>query len=101
MMNREDMDEQGLGSRQLVDVTSHFNGQKREARGFLVVEYPIPRKCAAMYFPEANVLIPIGSTEPLSNCPTYKHTIITVRPAGRRSSGAQAPSAAAVKGTNA
>jgi anaerobic selenocysteine-containing dehydrogenase len=80
MMNREDMNEQGLSPRQLVDVTSHWDGQTRVARGFVVVEYPIPRQCAAMYYPEANVLIPIGSTEPLSNCPTFKHTIISLRP---------------------
>jgi len=62
-------------------VTSHFNGQTRTASGFIVVEYPIPRRCAAMYYPEANVLVPIGSTEPLSNCPTYKHVIISLQPA--------------------
>jgi len=83
MMNREDMDELGLSPRQLVDVTSHFNGQTRVARGFIAVGYPIARRCAAMYYPEANVLVPIGSTEPLSNCPTYKHVIISLRPSER------------------
>jgi molybdopterin-dependent oxidoreductase alpha subunit len=81
MMNREDMEEQGLSPKQLVDVTSHFEGQTRVAHGFLVVEYSIPRQCAAMYYPEANVLAHIGSTEPISNCPTYKHIIISLRPA--------------------
>jgi molybdopterin-dependent oxidoreductase alpha subunit len=80
MLNRADMDEQGLSPRQAVDVTSHWKGQTRTAHGFLVVEYPIPRRCAAMYFPEANVLVPIDSTEPLSNCPTFKHTVISLRP---------------------
>ena len=41
----------------------------------------IPPGNLAMYYPEANVLVPIGSTEPLSNCPTYKHVIISLRPA--------------------
>lgn len=81
MMNREDMDEQGLSARLAVDVTSHFNGQTRTAAGFVAVEYPIPRGCAAMYYPEANVLVPIGSTEPLSNIPTYKSIVISLRPA--------------------
>lgn len=71
----------GLKPRKLVDVTSHYQGQERSARGYLVVEYPVPQKCAAMYYPEANVLVPIGSTEPLSNCPTFKHTVISVKPA--------------------
>jgi molybdopterin-dependent oxidoreductase alpha subunit len=81
MLNREDIDELRLSPRQLVDVTSHWKGQTRTAYGFLAVEYPIPRRCAAMYYPEANVLIPIDSTEPLSNCPTFKHTIISLQPA--------------------
>ena len=34
-----------------------------------------------MYYPEANVLIPIGSTDSVSNCPSFKQTIITVVPA--------------------
>ena len=64
-----------------LDVVSHFAGQTRVAPGFLVVEYPIPRRCAAMYYPESNVLAPIGSTEPLSNIPTYKSIVISLHPA--------------------
>jgi molybdopterin-dependent oxidoreductase alpha subunit len=81
MMNREDMDEQGLSPHELIDVTSHFNGQTRTVAGFRVVAYSIPRHCAAMYYPEANVLVPIGDTEPLSNIPAYKSVVISVRPA--------------------
>ncbi|MDF2691741.1 MAG: oxidoreductase alpha (molybdopterin) subunit [Labilithrix sp.] len=80
MMNREDMDEQGISPHQRVDVTSYFRDQTRELRSVVAVPYPIPRRCTAMYYPEANVLVPIGSTEPLSNIPTYKHIIIRVRP---------------------
>ncbi|MBL9162770.1 MAG: FdhF/YdeP family oxidoreductase [Planctomycetaceae bacterium] len=86
MLNREDLKEQGLAPKQIVDITSHWEGQTRTACGFVVVEYPIPRRCAAMYYPEANVLIPIGSTEPSSNCPTFKHTVITIKPAANRRS---------------
>lgn len=78
MMNVEDLRELGLEPRQRVDVSSHFEGEVRVARNFVVVEYPIPRRCAAMYYPEANVLIPIGSTDSVSNCPTFKHTIISL-----------------------
>lgn len=77
-MNREDMAEQGLQAHQNVDITSHFEGETRKLQNYIVVEYPIPRQCAAMYYPEANVLVPINSTEPLSNCPTFKSTVITV-----------------------
>jgi molybdopterin-dependent oxidoreductase alpha subunit len=85
MMNREDMDEQGISPHQRVDVTSYFLDQTRELRGLIAVPYPIPKRCAAMYYPEANVLVPIGSTEPLSNIPTYKHIVIRVRPSGSES----------------
>ncbi len=82
MMNREDIDARRLTPHQRVDITSHYLGQTRTVHDYIVVEYPIPRQCAAMYYPEANVLVPINSTEPLSNCPTYKHTVITVQAAG-------------------
>jgi len=84
MLCKEDIEAQGLKPRELVDITSHWKNQTRTARGFVVVEYPIPKRCAAMYYPEANVLIPIESTEPLSNCPTFKHTIISLRPADKK-----------------
>jgi anaerobic selenocysteine-containing dehydrogenase len=82
MMNADDLRELGLKPHQRVDVRSHYEGQTRMLRGYFAVEYPIPRRCAAMYYPEANVLVPIGSTDPVSNCPTFKHTIISVTPAG-------------------
>ncbi|SFJ68523.1 FdhF/YdeP family oxidoreductase [Planctomicrobium piriforme] len=81
MMHADDIKDRGLKPLQKVDVTSHFEDQQRTAHSFVVVEYPIPRGNAAMYYPEANVLIPIGSTDSVSNCPTFKHTVITVAPA--------------------
>lgn len=78
-LNPEDVRERGLGSGDLVDLVSHFRGQTRVAPGFRVVEYDIPRGCAAAYFPEANVLVPLDSTAAVSNTPTSKHIVITVR----------------------
>jgi molybdopterin-dependent oxidoreductase alpha subunit len=78
MMNTEDIRSRGLCHLQKVDITSHYEGQTRQARGFVVIEYPIPRQCAAMYYPEGNVLVPIGSTDGVSNCPAFKSTVITV-----------------------
>lgn len=80
MMNREDLRERGLTSNQSVDITSHHAGQTRTVRDFIAVEYPIPRRCAAMYFPEGNALIPISSNDNLSNCPSFKSVAITVTP---------------------
>lgn len=78
MMNQDDLRERGLSPNQAVDITSHHAGQKRVLRNFMAVEYPIPRQCAAMYFPEANALIPISSNDNLSNCPSFKSVAITV-----------------------
>ncbi len=77
-LNADDMRERGLSSGDAVDLTSHFNGSTRTARQFRVVPYDIPRGCAASYFPEANVLVPIESVAKMSNTPTSKCIVITV-----------------------
>jgi molybdopterin-dependent oxidoreductase alpha subunit len=81
LMNPKDISDEGLGERQVVHLRSHFNGEERVARNFLVVPYDIPRRCAASYFPEANVLVPIGSVADKSNTPTSKYIVITIEPA--------------------
>jgi molybdopterin-dependent oxidoreductase alpha subunit len=80
LLNPQDIEELGLKNGQVVDLTSHFEDVERTARKFVVVEYDIPRKCAATYFPETNVLVPIGSAAERSNTPTSKFVIITVKP---------------------
>jgi molybdopterin-dependent oxidoreductase alpha subunit len=80
MMNEHDIAELGLKAGQVVDLTGHHNGQTRIARRFIVVAYPIPRRCAATYYPEANVLVPIDSVAERSNTPTSKFVIITLSP---------------------
>ena len=79
-LNREDVREAGLDEGQAVDLVSHFEGEERVARRFLVVPYDIPRRCAATYFPEANVLVPIGAVADKSNTPASKSVVITLRP---------------------
>jgi molybdopterin-dependent oxidoreductase alpha subunit len=79
-MNEADIAERNLQSGQTVDLTSYFEDKQRRAESFIVVPYPIPQSCAATYFPEANVLIPVESVAEKSNCPTSKLTIITVEP---------------------
>ncbi len=77
-MNEEDMAARGLAQGELVDITSHFRGQRRHAPKFMVAPYSLPRGCAAAYYPETNVLVPIDSTADGSNCPTSKSIVITV-----------------------
>ena len=79
-MNREDMAERGLMAEQPVDITSHFQGETRTAELFLVIPYDTPKGCAAAYYPEANVLVPIHATANISRTPTSKSIIITVAP---------------------
>ncbi|MDB6169498.1 MAG: hypothetical protein JWM88_2362 [Verrucomicrobia bacterium] len=79
-MNPEDVAELGLVQGQLVDLTSHFRGEERVAPRFMVAPYSIPRRCTATYFPEANVLVPVDSVAEISNTPTSKSVVITVKP---------------------
>lgn len=78
LMQADDMAERGLRQGDKVDVTSHFLGRRRFAPAFAVVPFSLPRGCTAMYFPEANVLVPVDSVAELSNTPTSKYVRITV-----------------------
>ena len=78
-MNQDDIAEHGLAAGQLVDLTSHFDDRERHARRFFVVPYPIPRGCAAAYFPEANPLVPVGSRADRSATPTSKAIVISIK----------------------
>jgi hypothetical protein len=44
-----------------------------------VVPYSIPRQCAATYFPETNVLVPLRSVADKSNTPASKSVVISLR----------------------
>jgi molybdopterin-dependent oxidoreductase alpha subunit len=79
-MNAADIAERGLREKQLVTITSHFEGQQRHAEKFIVVPYDIPAGNCAVYFPEGNVLVPIGSVAYKSNTPTSKFVVVTVAP---------------------
>ena len=78
-MNPLDIEANRLKKLDKVDLISHFKGNKRIAKGFLVIPYNIPKKCTATYFPETNVLVPLDSKARLSNTPTSKTIIITVQ----------------------
>jgi molybdopterin-dependent oxidoreductase alpha subunit len=78
-MNPDDIQSRGLAEGEIVDLVSHFEDGERLAERFVVVAYAIPRQCAATYFPEGNVLVPLGSVADTSNTPTSKSLIISVR----------------------
>jgi molybdopterin-dependent oxidoreductase alpha subunit len=79
-LNRDDIEARNLKAGQLVDLVSHFEGEERVARHFVVVSYSIPRGCAATYFPETNVLVPVRSVADKSNTPVSKSVVISIRP---------------------
>ena len=79
-MNPKDMKDRGLKAKDLIDITSHFQGEERRVEKFVAVPYDIPKGNVSAYFPEANPLIPIGSVAKISNTPTSKYVVVTVVP---------------------
>jgi molybdopterin-dependent oxidoreductase alpha subunit len=67
----------GLGDGDYADLVSEWtDGSERRAEGFRVVHYPTPRGCAAAYYPETNVLVPLDHTADTSNTPAAKSVVI-------------------------
>jgi molybdopterin-dependent oxidoreductase alpha subunit len=81
LVNEADMAAAGLAPRTVVDITSHWHGQTRVARKFVVLPYDVPRGCLAAYYPETNVLVPLDSVADGSNQPTSKSIVVTLAPA--------------------
>jgi anaerobic selenocysteine-containing dehydrogenase len=79
-LNEADIAAAGLQAGQVIDLISHFEGEERIAPRFKIVPYDIPRRCAATYFPEANVLVPVRSVAEKSNTPVSKSVVISIRP---------------------
>ena len=80
MMNPQDIVDAGFTEGQVVDLTSHFEDGERHAPRFVVVRQDVPRRCVFTYFPEANPLVPARSVARLSNTPTSKSVVISMRP---------------------
>ncbi|MEV5282784.1 FdhF/YdeP family oxidoreductase [Streptomyces sp. NPDC051994] len=77
MVNPEDARQLGLADGSYADLVSEWkDGVERRAPGFRVVHYPTARGCAAAYYPETNVLVPLGSTADVSNTPASKSVIV-------------------------
>ena len=78
LMNPDDMLDLQIKTRDYVDITSHFNGNVRISKQWIVIPYKIPKRNIAAYFPEANELVPLESTADISNTPTSKWIICTI-----------------------
>jgi molybdopterin-dependent oxidoreductase alpha subunit len=76
-VNPEDLKTLGIADATMVDLVSEWtDGSERRAPGFRVVSYDTARGCAAAYFPETNVLVPLDSTADVSNTPTSKAIVV-------------------------
>lgn len=76
-VNPSDLLDLGIADGARVDVHSEWPGEPdRVLRHQRVVAYPTSRGCAAAYFPEANVLVPLASTALGSNTPVSKAIIV-------------------------
>ena len=72
-LNPADMETRGIKEGDRVDLISVDGlGKERIAPGFKATVYDIPQGCAAAYFPETNVLVPLDSVAERSNTPTSK-----------------------------
>ncbi|WZO96202.1 FdhF/YdeP family oxidoreductase [Isosphaeraceae bacterium EP7] len=81
-LNPLDIDDLGLVPKQVVDLIGEYGEERRYAPRFIVVPYDIPRRCAATYYPETNVLVPVDDKADYSFTPASKSTVIRIVPAG-------------------
>jgi anaerobic selenocysteine-containing dehydrogenase len=87
MVHPDDLARLGLEPDQVVDVVSEWtDGSERVARDYRVVPYPTPRGCAAAYYPECNVLVPLDAVAMGSNQPASKSVVVRFEPPGTTSS---------------
>jgi molybdopterin-dependent oxidoreductase alpha subunit len=79
-MNRDDIARFGLiEGDEVALITQSDDGHLREAPGFRVVSYDIPAGCIGAYYPEANLLLPVGHYAEGSKTPAAKSIPVTVR----------------------
>ncbi len=71
-----DLERHGIQDGEVIDIVSEWPDRERKAEAFRAVAYPTVEGCAAAYFPEANVLVPLDSTAHGSNTPVSKQIII-------------------------
>lgn len=66
---------------QQVDIVSVWDDGERVAPSFKLVEYDIPAGCVAAYYPETNVLVPLGHHADRARTPASKSIPVRLRAA--------------------
>lgn len=84
----EDLTALGFADGDTVDLVSEWpardgSTEERRAQGFRVVAFPTASGCAAAYFPETNVLVPLDHTAEGSNTPASKSVVIRLEAAAK------------------
>jgi molybdopterin-dependent oxidoreductase alpha subunit len=78
-INADDLAELGLAPDEHVTLRAESrDGKRREAHGFRLQPYDIPRGCLAAYYPETNVLVALDSFGERSGTPTSKSIPVTL-----------------------
>ena len=76
-VNPDDLAELRLSDGQRVNIISEWQDEAdRVLPNYRIVSYPTARGCAAAYYPEANVLVPLKSAATGSNTPVSKAVIV-------------------------
>ncbi|MGW9046469.1 FdhF/YdeP family oxidoreductase [Streptomyces lydicus] len=84
LVHPDDARERGFADGAYTDLVSEWtDGSERRAAGFRVVHYPTARGCAAAYYPETNVLIPLDHTADTSNTPASKSVVVRLESPGQ------------------
>jgi molybdopterin-dependent oxidoreductase alpha subunit len=82
LVNAHDLEALGIAEGERVDLVSEApDGTERRAEGWRTVVYSTPRGCAAAYYPETNVLVPLDAVADTSNTPTSKSIVIRLEKA--------------------
>ena len=79
LMNPDDIADAGLRDGQMVRlITDTDDGVDRHLGGLTLTAYRIPRGTVASYYPECNVLVPIGLHDDLSKTPASKSVPVRI-----------------------
>ena len=82
LMCPEDIEEAGLVNGQSMTLVTDFeDGQTRRLGGLTLTAYKLPRGTIAGYYPECNVLMPIGHHDEMSKTPACKSIPVRVEAA--------------------
>ncbi len=80
-VNPADLLALGIADGQYVDIHGEYaDNKERVLHNYRVVAYPSARGCAAAYYPEANVLVPLEFVAEGSNTPVSKHVVVRLEP---------------------